>query len=86
MNTQFRAIVRTTSLVIGICASAVATSQAHAEEQISEGSQLEEVTVTAQKRSENLQNVPISINAVSAAALQRAGITSTEDLMGWRRR
>jgi iron complex outermembrane receptor protein len=83
MNKQFGAIslMQTALLVIGTCAGTPATNQAHAE-QTSEAAQLEEIIVTAQKRSENLQNVPIAINAVSAAALQRAGITSTDDLMG----
>ena len=38
------------------------------------GSELEEITVTAQRRSENLQTVPISITAVSAAEIERNGI------------
>lgn len=42
--------------------------------------QLEEVVVTAQKRAESLQDVPISIQAFSGAALENAGITSTDDL------
>ena len=41
---------------------------------------LGEIVVTAQRRSENLQNVPISVTAVSAAKLQAANIVSTADL------
>ena len=40
----------------------------------------EEVVVTAQRRSENLQRVPISIQAYNAAALKERGITETADL------
>ena len=36
---------------------------------------LEEIVVTAQKREQNLQDVPLSITALSGAALQRAGVT-----------
>ena len=36
--------------------------------------------VTAQRRSENLQKVPISVSAISAAKLQAANITSSADL------
>ena len=43
-------------------------------------SQLTEVVVTAQRRSENLQKVPISVTAVSAAKLASANITNTTDL------
>ena len=41
---------------------------------------LSEIIVTAQKRSENLQVVPIAITARSGAELASAGIASTEDL------
>ncbi len=41
---------------------------------------LEEVVVTARKREESLQDVPISINAVGGAKLEEAGIDKLEDL------
>jgi iron complex outermembrane receptor protein len=41
---------------------------------------LEEVTVTAQKREENSQDVPISISAFSSEKLDAFGIESTADL------
>jgi iron complex outermembrane recepter protein len=41
---------------------------------------LEEVVVTAQKRSEDLQKVPITISAVSSEQLQAAGVLSTADI------
>lgn len=41
---------------------------------------LQEVVVKAQKRSENLQKVPIAITAVSPKKLEAAGVTSTQDL------
>jgi len=41
---------------------------------------LEEITVTAQKRTENLQQVPIAISAFSAEALQQKAITSVDQL------
>ena len=42
--------------------------------------QLEEVLVTAQKRVESLQDVPIAITAVTGDSLQAGGITRMEDL------
>jgi iron complex outermembrane recepter protein len=42
--------------------------------------QLEEIVVTAQKRSENVMEVPISIAAFSADALDKSNVTSTDDL------
>ncbi len=41
---------------------------------------LGEIVVTAQKRSENAQRVPIAITALSAAKLAAAGISDTSDL------
>jgi iron complex outermembrane recepter protein len=41
---------------------------------------LEEIVVTAQKRSENLQNVPIAITAFTAEAMQSRGITDLHGL------
>ena len=42
--------------------------------------QLEEVIVTAQKRQESLQEVPVSISALSAEGMEKANITNLEDL------
>jgi iron complex outermembrane receptor protein len=42
--------------------------------------QLEEVVVTAQRRAERLQDVPISVTAQSATALESAGVKSTDEL------
>ena len=41
---------------------------------------LTEIIVTAQKRSENLEVVPIAITALSGADLASAGVGSTADL------
>ena len=41
---------------------------------------LEEVIITAQRRSENLQDVPISVQSFSNDTLERSGIQSTADL------
>jgi iron complex outermembrane receptor protein len=41
---------------------------------------LEEITVTAQKRSQSIQDVPISITAFTAGALQSKGITDLQGL------
>ena len=50
---------------------------AHAEEP---ASGLEEITVTAQRRTESLQDIPISVTALSAEALETRGITGIGSL------
>ncbi|MGO9803575.1 MAG: TonB-dependent receptor [Steroidobacteraceae bacterium] len=45
------------------------------------GGGLAEVVVTAQRRVENLQDVPITVQAISGAQLQQLNVTSFEDLM-----
>jgi iron complex outermembrane receptor protein len=42
--------------------------------------QLEEIIVTAQKRAENLQDVPIAVTAVTAATLEKMGVKAFTDL------
>ena len=42
--------------------------------------QIEEIMVTAQRRSQNLQNVPIAITAISASRLENANVNVTSDL------
>lgn len=44
------------------------------------GAQLEEIIVTAQKRAESLQDVPISMTAVSGDRLEDAGVTDFQSL------
>lgn len=44
------------------------------------GASLEEVIVTAQKRSESLQDVPVTLQSFSNEALTDFGITNTQDL------
>ncbi len=43
---------------------------------------LDEIIVTAQKRSQNLQDVPLAVSAISSDSLKARGITNTTDLFG----
>jgi iron complex outermembrane receptor protein len=51
-----------------------ATPQGQAQSQQTESYGLEEIVVTAQRRSENLQNVPIAVTVLSADALAEKGV------------
>jgi iron complex outermembrane receptor protein len=44
------------------------------------GTNVQEIIVTAQRRAERLQDVPISVTAVSGESLKAAGIVNTRDL------
>src|ERR1700757_3380202 len=44
------------------------------------GPELEEVVVTATKRFENLQKVPMAVSAISSSALVKQGVFETSDL------
>ncbi|GGY02655.1 TonB-dependent receptor [Massilia dura] len=46
----------------------------------SEGAKLEQVVVTANKRAQNLQDVPAAISVISDATLQRANVRDIDDL------
>ena len=47
---------------------------------VSLAQQLEEVVVTAQKRSQNLQDVPLTISAFSAEKIEDYGVTNIQSL------
>ena len=44
---------------------------------------LESITVTAEKRSEDIQDVPVTISAFTQSHLDDAGIRNIEDLVRW---
>ena len=56
----------------------IIAQQAHS--QSDSGPRLEELIVTAQKRAESLQDVPLSIAAIEGDKIQNAGIETLEDL------
>lgn len=45
-----------------------------------QGVTLDEIVVTARRREESLQDVPVSITAISGAQLEQQGLTSVQDL------
>jgi iron complex outermembrane recepter protein len=73
------ALLGAASLVVLVPSVAVAQSAVAAGESEDSG-QLEEIIVTAQKRSENLQKVPISVTAVTGAAIADAQINNIQGL------
>jgi len=75
-------VLMTTSIS---CASFLLISQAQAQvattpESTDSGGALTEIVVTAQKRAENLQKVPISIAVLNPDQIRDSGVQNTQDL------
>ena len=68
LNIQMNKKTNLVVLLIGCCLTTVANAQ------------IEEVVVTAQKRTESVQEVPISITAFDAGDIRDAGIQNIEDV------
>ena len=88
MNWMHSASV-TTLAVVGLAIPSYAAAQdrptsgpasASADNQAADSGQLQDIVVTAQRRSQNLQRVPISVAAISGAALETRGIEAVTDL------
>jgi len=65
-------------LLCGVVAVAAAHDRAYA--QAPQGATIEEVVVTARKKAESLQHVPVALSAVQGPELQRQGIRQALDL------
>jgi iron complex outermembrane receptor protein len=65
--------------VLALVGSLAVPGVAHAQQATAEPGD-EDVVVTARKREERLQDVPIAVTALSADALQTAGAVNTQDL------
>jgi iron complex outermembrane receptor protein len=65
-------------LAMAICLAHPAMAQESSESRDDRG--LEEIVVTATRRAENLQNVPVAVSAISSAALTAKGVFETSDL------
>ena len=69
------------ALVLLATTCGVGTSLPAFAQEAKEPAIIEEVTVTARKREESLQNVPISITAFTAAQIEEAGIERPQDFV-----
>ena len=67
-------------LSISVCVCLSPLREARAEPATGDDASLQTITVTAQKRVERLQDVPITVSAFDAQTLQSAGVDSVNDL------
>jgi iron complex outermembrane receptor protein len=76
MRTRYVFRATASALALGVLAG---LSPAMAQDE-GPGYAIEEITVTAQKRAENLQETPIAITALSEAAIEDRGIKNVQDM------
>lgn len=75
--------IMTSRWLAGACATAISVlgaGLAYADESVAGANTVEEVTVTAQRRGENEQSVPIGMATMTAEDLSRANISNLADL------
>lgn len=77
-----RTLLLTTAVMAGVTSQAAAQTSAPAEKSAAaqDSSGIEDIVVTAQRREERLQDVPIAVSAVSASDLAKRGVQSSTDL------
>jgi iron complex outermembrane receptor protein len=78
LRTNFR--LATSALVIAAASATGAQAQTAPDAGATPASGLQEIVVTAQRRSENLQHTPVAVSVVSSEALTRQAIVSEADL------
>lgn len=80
-NTAMTRTSKASMASIGVCSMlALSGSLSMADEELHESFALEEIIVTAQRREENLQKVPIAVSAFSGEAARAADIHSIGDI------
>ena len=72
---------RRKALYLNIAATMLFTNGVSAQNDLTQLG-IEEVVVTAQKREEDMQSVPISISTLSASDIERRGVQNSQDLVG----
>lgn len=74
MGQRKRVLLRSTCAIAALATGVKAHAQASSDQTLSNAYQLDQIIITAQKREENLQDVPITGTAFSGETLERAGL------------
>jgi iron complex outermembrane receptor protein len=80
MNTTIRYSIAVSAAALAL-ASLTSPALAQADDQSDTATQPGEIVVTAAKRAENLQRVPIAVSAISGDALSKARVDSVDSLV-----
>jgi iron complex outermembrane receptor protein len=81
LNTNYRLACAISAVLSGYAGASCAADTSAASTTSSESAGLEEIVVTAQRRSESIQDVPITIQALSGAQLKDLSISTIEDVL-----
>ncbi len=76
-----RACARAVAAILGTQAVIAAHATRAADQPEASTGGIEEVLVTAQRRTENIQDVPIAIQALTGETLQQLNVTTFDDLI-----
>ena len=76
----FLATCLSTTMLIGWHGAAFAQDTAASQ---TESGGIAEIVVTAQKRAQNLQDVPVAVSALAGDELESRGVSETSDLQGF---
>lgn len=76
--------IKTTRTAIAtLVMTALYSNSVQAQENETDSIKLETITVTSQKRTQTLKEVPLSVSAMNADKMEKAGITDAEDLSAY---
>jgi iron complex outermembrane recepter protein len=82
LGTKIFAFASTSVLAFSAVAASAQANQAVPDGTDQSTEQLQEIVVTAQKRTENLQKIPLTVTAIGGPALEERGISKVADLAG----
>lgn len=74
-------LVTSVALLASTSTAALAQEASSADSAGTDGAAIGEIIVTAAKRSENVQNVPISVSAISGDAISKSRVTQIDDIV-----
>src|SRR5215210_7860737 len=73
-------VTRLSSLIVVLLAAAIQAQNKDAAGTAQEGGAIEEIMVTAERRSESIQEVPVSITALSGSVVEELGLRTSTDV------
>lgn len=73
-------MIPTRILLASVAATAIFPLEVHAQDEDAVSSGIRDIVVTAQRREQKLQDVPVAVSAITAESMRASGIAGTNDL------